>query len=657
MSVVTVPEAPETKTKSRGGAGVTWRAVAIGLVFIAVLAVAGFYIEMVLHLAYDFNTQSPPVAPLGVFFIVVLLNLAAAKRWSGLSRRELLVVYAMVTIGAPVIAHGTMLWMLCISIGQREYARTMVDWPNAFFQYVPPWFAPTDPAAVDGFFRGQSAVPWALWFQPLVVWGLFFFALYSANMCLLVIFRRQWVTNERLSFPVATVPLEAVRAGSDGVGRFSAAGAFWIGFGVVFFLGLMFRLSSIVPAIPAIPLDDYVLVPWQVTGPLAGIGDFTLNFSPMLIGLSYLIPKELSFSVWFFWYVRVAETVAAIAGGVTPMRPQDYWGTDFPAPYYQGGGAVIALGVLAFWSGRHHLRQAFRAAIRGRSEEEGVEAPLGYRLALVGLALSMAYMVVFCLAAGSRVLVAVLLVSLILAYHMVWARLRAENGMSFIGFPFTVGSVMQEPLGTSVLQPKEIVTINAMSWTYWPGWGEGCEVITGASLDAIKISDSARIRQRPLIAAVSVGVLFALAVGMYVVLTGTYQRGFWNFDILYSSWIPVVMRNLGQSNYDAVTSPGHFSPPITSYLVGGMVFTFLLAAMRTRFWWWPLHPVGYLAANVWGTQSWWCPMFIGWLVKALAIRYGGLKLYQKTMPAAIGMILADRLLSFAWPLVVALARR
>jgi hypothetical protein len=50
-------------------------------------------------------------------------------------------------------------------------------------------------------------------------------------------------------------------------------------------------------------------------------------------------------------------------------------------------------------------------------------------------------------------------------------------------------------------------------------------------------------------------------------------------------------------------------------------------------------------------------MFIGWLVKTLAIRYGGLKLYQKTMPAAIGMILADRLLSFAWPLVVALARR
>lgn len=94
----------------------------------------------------------------------------------------------------------------------------------------------------------------------------------------------------------------------------------------------------------------------------------------------------------------------------------------------------------------------------------------------------------------------------------------------------------------------------------------------------------------------------------------------------------------------------------TAAVGGGMAFTLLLGAMRARFWWWPFHPVGYLAANVWGTQSWWCPMFIGWLVKTLVIRYGGLRLYQRTMPAAIGMILANQLLHFLWPVVMALAR-
>lgn len=635
--------------------GVTPRAVGIGLIVIAALAVAGFAIEMVLDLAYDFNTQSPPVAPLGAAVIVAMGSMLIARQRGGLTRRELLVIYSMVTVGAPVVAHGTLVWMLSITIGQREYARSLTEWPAVFFEYIPAWFAPAEPSSIEGFFQGQATVPWSLWLFPAAAWGLFFLALYLGNLCLLVIFRRQWAANERLSFPVAQVPLEAFQERATGEVWLSPGRALRLGFGLVFVAGLLFRLSTIYPSIPALPLNDWVLIPWQPTGPLAGFGDFTISFWPTGIGLAYLIPKELSFSVWFFWYLRVAETVAAIAAGVTPMRPQDYWGTEFPAPYYQGGGAVIALGILAFWSGRHYLRQALRQALRGEGEDD-VPAPLSYRLALAGLALCAGYMVVFCMAAGSRLIVAALLVGLILAYHVVWARLRAENGMSFIGFPYTVGSVMQEPFGTALLRPREVVTINALSWTYWPGWGEGCEVITGASLDALKISSAARIPQRPLLLAMSVGFVLALVFGTWVVLTGIYQRGFWNFQILYSSWIPITMRNLGQGNYDGIANPSGFSLAMTAPLMGGMAFTFLLAAMRARFWWWPLHPVGYLAANVWGTQSWWCPMFVGWLVKSLVIRYGGLRLYQQTMPAAVGMILADRLLSFVWPLVVALAR-
>ncbi len=628
----------------------------IALALIVALAIAGFFVELKFFLAYDFNTQSPPVAPLGTLILVALANGALARFHRGLTRKELLVIYCMVTVGAPLIAHGTLLWMLCITVGQRELAGTMADWPGVFFQYIPSWFAPSDPGAIEGFFRGESSVPWALWLQPLLLWGLMFLALYVANLCLLVIFRRQWVTHERLSFPVAHVPLEVIAEGERGEGRLSRSPALWVGFGVVFLLVLEERLSGLLPWLPPIPAtSDIILVPWQRVGPLAGIGDFTISFWPTGLGLAYLIPKELSFSVWFFWYLRVAETVAAIAGGVTPMRPQDYWGTEFPAPYYQGAGAVLALGALAFWSGRHYLADAVRRAFRGEREDD-ITSPLGYRLALLGLGVAVAYMLGFCLAAGMRLLVALVLVVLVLTFHMVWARLRAENGMSFIGFPYSAGALMTDPLGTAILRPRDIVTINALSWTYWPGWGEGCEVITGATLDALKIGSSARIGQRPLLVAMMGAFVFALVIGCVVILTGTYHRGFWNYDLLYSSWMVVTMRNLGQANYDGIMQPSGVSPGAAAAVAGGLVFTFLLGMVRARFWWWPLHPVGYLAANVWGTQSWWCPMFIGWLIKTLVIRYGGLRLYQRTMPAAIGMILADRLLYFLWPVVMAIAR-
>jgi len=88
-----------------------------------------------------------------------------------------------------------------------------------------------------------------------------------------------------------------------------------------------------------------------------------------------------------------------------------------------------------------------------------------------------------------------------------------------------------------------------------------------------------------------------------------------------------------------------------------MAVTFLLSALRLRFWWWPLHPVGYLVANVWGSQWWWGPLFVAWVLKTLVIRYGGLRLYQKTVPIAVGVIVGNQLSDMLWPLGLWLARR
>jgi hypothetical protein len=88
-----------------------------------------------------------------------------------------------------------------------------------------------------------------------------------------------------------------------------------------------------------------------------------------------------------------------------------------------------------------------------------------------------------------------------------------------------------------------------------------------------------------------------------------------------------------------------------------MGVTFVLSALRLRFWWWPLHPVGYLVANVNGAQWWWGPLFIAWLLKTLVIRYGGLRLYQRTVPMAIGVIVGTQLVDVIWPLGLWLARR
>jgi uncharacterized metal-binding protein len=83
---------------------------------------------------------------------------------------------------------------------------------------------------------------------------------------------------------------------------------------------------------------------------------------------------------------------------------------------------------------------------------------------------------------------------------------------------------------------------------------------------------------------------------------------------------------------------------------GGLV-TVALSGLRARFLWFPLHPVGYLAANSWGIHINWLSFFIGWLLNTLITRYGGLKIYRTLLPFFFGLIVGDMLHTVLWGLV------
>ena len=63
----------------------------------------------------------------------------------------------------------------------------------------------------------------------------------------------------------------------------------------------------------------------------------------------------------------------------------------------------------------------------------------------------------------------------------------------------------------------------------------------------------------------------------------------------------------------------------------------ILSWLNYTFSWWPLHPLGFSIG--WGNVGMWlAPMsFIVWFVKALVMRYGGLRLYRLLTPAVLGL--------------------
>jgi hypothetical protein len=574
-----------------------------------------------------------------------------------MTRRELLVVYSLVLVAGPLIGATTMGWMLVCTVQYYYLSRVYTIWQTAFLHHVPPWFAPTDPAGAEAFFHGGAAVPWALWREPLAAWTAFMVALFLCVLCILALLQRQWITHERLSFPLAQIPLTVVGStGSDqppGPARLPGAWMFWIGVAISFGLTALNELSQRWPVVPAVPLGPLTLVQEQRVGPLAGMGDVILLLWPWVIAIAYLIPKELSFSAWSFWWVLVGVNILAVMGGTEPRGPAVIWDSTFPAPRYQGGGAMLLVGLWAIWMARRHLAHVLRAALTSRSGGADAREPMPHRLALTGLVLSFAGMTYFCWAAGCRLVVALALMAGIVGWYVVWARLRAETGLGFSTFPLGLFAAMRVPFGNVAFRTSEFVAANSLRWAYAKGGGMIYEVCTGNALEAMKIADSAGISKRRLTVGVLVGFLLTLAASLFVFLTGIYhygwfelQRlnvGFMNEIIADGNRIVAYLGDATDTDANGVIAMG-----------AGAAVTAFLGVMRLRFWWWPLHPIGYMAAMSWSLYWYWLPFLIGWACKTLVLRYGGLRLYRSTVPLAIGFIVGELLNRGVWA-VVALA--
>ena len=89
-------------------------------------------------------------------------------------------------------------------------------------------------------------------------------------------------------------------------------------------------------------------------------------------------------------------------------------------------------------------------------------------------------------------------------------------------------------------------------------------------------------------------------------------------------------------------------PPDTSRIgaagVGLGVVT-LLSLLRTRFVWWPLHPIGYAVGNTDTMTCIWSATFLGWFAKLLTLPYGGVKIYRQALPFFLGLVLGDYAIS------------
>ena len=75
------------------------------------------------------------------------------------------------------------------------------------------------------------------------------------------------------------------------------------------------------------------------------------------------------------------------------------------------------------------------------------------------------------------------------------------------------------------------------------------------------------------------------------------------------------------------------------------------AFMRQKFLWWKLHPAGYAISNSMDINIFWVSILVGFTLKWLLIKYGGIKKYQQARPFFLGLILGEYIIGSIWTII------
>lgn len=554
------------------------------------------------------------------------------------SRQESIAVYIMMIVGSVVVTTGFTGSFLSVISGAMYYATPENEWRVLFGPYIHPWLAPDDSEAVRLFFEGLPQgmpIPWAAWTKPLVAWITFILVFYWVTLCLGVLLRGQWVANERLVFPLTRLPIEMLAAPDKGarLGRLFCSRLLWLGFLIPLLLHSWNSLNYYHEAFQKIAITgDLVLLQGLVSVPVR------LNLPVM--GLAYLMPLNVSFSIWFFFLFYTIEKLIFARIGLQ-IGGGDIWtsgGATTPIAHQQAGGLLI-LTLFVLWTARGHLRRLWQLARKGERDPSEILSP---RTAFLGLFAGCVFLVAWLTLTGLDLYVALLLVLGALIVFIGLSRIVCEAGLPGCQTPMAPQAFIARGFGPELLGLKNLTGLGYS--TVW--MGETAANMMNAVLHSLKLSTAgarpARLLPWLIFAAIAVGLGGSIWITMEMAYTyGGINLHGWYYDGA-PRWPFRYMASVANQPEPS------FLPRLWFTLSGSGIMGALLF-MRQRFIWWPLHPIGFPIASTFTIVYYgWLAIFMAWLAKAMVLRYGGIRLYRQLTPFFLGLVLGEFFTASLW---------
>jgi len=657
----------------------TVRAVILGLLGAALIAGLGYYNDDVLCLNKVVGNHFP-ISVFGLLFVgMIAINplLYLLRRSWRFSAGELAVMLVCVLTACSIPGSGlmrTFVTSLAMPIARVSDETTWKK--TGILSYVPKQLLPNegvnDEKVIGDLKAGKATggqwidpvedVPWGAWSGPLSWWVPLILLCMLGVTGLSLVVHRQWSGGERLRYPIADVTSLIIRSepGSAFAPIFRQR-LFWLGLGVILVIRVVNGLREWYP-------EDMILI------------DTVFDFDPAIINAwpkMANLPQRWSVTSLrlYFTVIGFAYFLASDVGlslGISKMAWLAFSGLMFAynvdiggGGYFEGGpgswmtfGAYFGVGLMLIYTGRSYYWRVIRSAFLFQPDENLERASVwgarAFAVCSIGM-VALLHMI------GLDILLGVLTVGLTFLLFLVMARISAETGLFFIQTSWQAFAIILALFGAAALGPKVMVTIGLVASILSV---DPRECLMPFLVNAYKVCDDNHVRPGRAGWSSTAAIVLAVAVAIPVVIYVCYDTGIpaEGKDDWARTDVPAFAYDAAAKPTDMLQIKGELAKslevselgrlssdvfqPDRRFLWsagGGLVLVLVCSFARLRFPWWPIHPVLFLVwfPNPLNHFAW--SFFLGWMIKSLVTRLGGVRAYQRGKAMMVGIIAGDLL--------------
>jgi hypothetical protein len=289
---------------------------------------------------------------------------------------------------------------------------------------------------------------------------------------------------------------------------------------------------------------------------------------------------------------------------------------------------------------RVHLRRVFAKAFGRPSPLDDSEEVIPYRAALIAIGAGLLYLACWLYQTGTSIPLILFLFFSCGVVFLVLNRIVSETGFVATYSPLNPSEFVVCSVGSSAFSPMGLVTLGfGYSWTM-----TRTSNLMPHAQGALRLTRD-MVRKRGLIWAMVAAMAIGLIATSYMTLDLGYTFGGLNLDRHFHDYSRTPFEEFVGSRMLKA------SPVFTRgfwYAGLGMAIAILLMVLRTRFVWWPLHPVALPISTIWYTDTFFFSVFLAWGIKAVVLKFGGGSFYRKTRIFFIGIILGEAAVAGMW---------